>query len=228
MELSKPPKDVLGLGRYLVRELCFESEVDTLGRWMAHHLAGLIDESENGSTTTKRTRARKEAAETILKIWSHRTSIPGNVYPLTKYSDVLKGIDRLQPRTGISGYFGHFAENKRELIAAGLFNDFSRLNIALLLMKIPSSKRSAEMDSTAIEALSETEKQVFLKLQEWEKFFEPASNDSRPGRKSKRSTGRAKVDLNEIVTQLVDTLTTTLAELQNELEETGQQNASTE
>jgi len=67
----------LELGQYLVRELDFEGGVDTLGRWMAHYLAELIDEAENSSTVAKRTRARKEAATTILKIWDHRSSLPG-------------------------------------------------------------------------------------------------------------------------------------------------------
>jgi len=217
MEPLKPPKDVLGLGQYLVRELGFESEVDTLGRWMAHHLAELMDQAENELTTAKRTKARKEAVETILKIWEHRASIPGTAYPLTKYADVLKGIDRLQPKSGMFGYFGRYAENKQEQLAAALFNNFSRLNIALLLMKIPSSKISAELDSTTIEALSDTEKRVFSALQEWEKFFEPNSNNIRPGKKSKRSTGRAKVDLCEIAIQLVDQLAATLVDLRSEL-----------
>jgi hypothetical protein len=73
MEPSKPPKDVLGLGRHLVRELGFEDGVDTLGRWMAHHLAELIDKAENGVCATERVEARKSATETILKVWEHRT-----------------------------------------------------------------------------------------------------------------------------------------------------------
>lgn len=77
MVISKPSKDVLGLGRHLVRELRFEDGVDTLGRWMAHHLAELIDEAESGSTPAERLRARKSATETILKIWEHRASLPG-------------------------------------------------------------------------------------------------------------------------------------------------------
>ena len=110
----KPPKDVLGLGQHLVRELGFEDGVDTLGRWMAHYLAELIGEAENGSTAAKRTSARKEAIETILKIWDHRTSLSGTAYPLTKYRDVLKGIDRLQPGSDLFGYFGLYADNKRD------------------------------------------------------------------------------------------------------------------
>ena len=68
MELSKPPKDVLELGRHLVRELGFEDGVDTLGRWMSHHVAELIDKAENGVTAAERVRARKLATETILKL----------------------------------------------------------------------------------------------------------------------------------------------------------------
>src|SRR5687767_11542563 len=85
---SKPPKDVLGLGQHLVRELDFEDGVDTLGRWMAHYLAELIDKAENGGTAAKRLRAHKSATETILKIWEHRTSLPGKAYPLAPYKDV--------------------------------------------------------------------------------------------------------------------------------------------
>ena len=64
-----------------MRELGFEDRVDTLGRWMAHHLAELIDTAESGVTATERLKARKSATETILKIWEHpgittRQSVP--------------------------------------------------------------------------------------------------------------------------------------------------------
>jgi hypothetical protein len=83
----KLPRDVLELGRHLVRELGFDDQRDTLGRWMAHHLAELINKAENGATGTERVRARKNATETILKIWEHRASLPGNAYPLAPYSE---------------------------------------------------------------------------------------------------------------------------------------------
>jgi hypothetical protein len=68
MEVSKPPKDVLELGQHLVHELGIENRFDTLGRWMAHHLAELIDRAENGATKAERLDSRKNAEETILKI----------------------------------------------------------------------------------------------------------------------------------------------------------------
>ena len=39
-------KAVLDLGRALVDELGLDPGVDTLGRWMAHHIAELIEEAE--------------------------------------------------------------------------------------------------------------------------------------------------------------------------------------
>jgi 5-bromo-4-chloroindolyl phosphate hydrolysis protein len=92
-------------------------------------------------------------------------------------------------------------------------------------MKIPSSKRSTEIDSSTLEALSDTEKQIFSSLQEWEEFFEPMSKSTVRDRKSKKGAENTKVNLDEVAVQLVDNLMATLAELRNELKETGQQNA---
>ena len=105
MELSRPPKDVLGLGRHLVRELDFD-DGDTLGRWMAHHLAELIHEAENGANGEIRSKVRKEATETILNIWRHRASLPGKAYPLALYKDVLQVLGRLRPTENPFPYFG--------------------------------------------------------------------------------------------------------------------------
>jgi len=221
MEPLKPPKDVLGLGRHLVRELGFEDGVDTLGRWMAHYLAELIGEAESGSTAVKRTKAHKEAVETILKIWDHRTSLPGKAYPLTQYKDVLKGIDRLQPDSNLLGYFGRYADNKRDQLAADLFNGFSRLIIALLLMKIAPGEKSVDVDPTVIEALSDKEMQVLTALQEWDKLFELTSKDTGRGRKSKKGSDRTKINLGEAAIRLVDSITATLVELRSELQGTG-------
>lgn len=211
----------MALGQYLVRELGFEEGVDTLGRWMAHYLAEFIDQAENGSTPTKRVKARKEAVETILRIWEHRKSIPGNIYPLTKYDDVLKGINRLQPKSGMFGYFERNSENKMDQLAAALFNDFSRLNIALLLMKIPSSQRSKEIDSTAVKKLSDTEKQISSALQEWEEFFEPMSKSVTEDQKNKRTSQNTEVDFNQLAIQLIEKLINTLPELKSELQGNG-------
>ena len=70
---SKPPTDILELGKYLVRELEFEDSFDTLGRWMSHHVAKIIHQAENGSTQQEREDAEKKAVDIILRIWEHKT-----------------------------------------------------------------------------------------------------------------------------------------------------------
>ena len=223
MGVSKPPKDVLGLGRHLVRELGFEDGVDTLGRWMTHHLAELIDEAENGSTPAERLRARKSATETILKIWEHRTSLPSVAYPLAHYKDVLKILNLLRPSDNPFRYFGRDAEAKREQLAAALFDDLSRLIIALLLMKLPRRKASAKVGTAAIKALSKAEQHALKTLQEWGEIFASTAKRSERTRKSKTG-GNTKVNLNEAALQLVDSITSTVDELRNELQRDGHRN----
>jgi hypothetical protein len=222
---SKPPKDVLGLGRYLVRELGFEDGVDTLGRWMAHHLAELIDKAESGVTATERLKARKSATETILKIWEHRASLPGKAYPLAPYKDVLKVLDRLRPGNNPFRYFNRYTETTREQRAADLFDSLSRLVIALLLMKLSPGEESTKVDDAAIEALSETEQHVLEKLQQWGEFFAPESGSSGQARKSKGDGGVTHVNLEEAALQLIDTTMTTLSELRSELQGVGRKSA---
>jgi hypothetical protein len=203
-----------------VRELGFEDGVDTLGRWMAHHLAELIDKAEGGATVSERSRARKNATETILKIWEHRTTLPRKAYPLAPYEDILKVIDRLRPDDNPFRYFGPPAETKKDRLAANLFDGLSRLIIALLLMKVPLGEESAKVDDAVIEALSETEQHVWTALRQWGELFAPASKDPGRGRKSKRGGG-ATVNLNKAAVSLIDSITTTLAELRREIQEAG-------
>jgi hypothetical protein len=219
---SKPPKDVLGLGQHLVRELDFEDGVDTLGRWMAHYLAELIDKAENGGTAAKRLRAHKSATETILKIWEHRTSLPGKAYPLAPYKDVLKVLDLLRPDDNPFRYFGHPAETKRAQLAADLFDGLSRLIIVLLWMKVPLGEESAEVHTTASDALSEAEQHVLTALQQWGELFVSTSKSSGRTRKGKKGAA-AKVNLDDAAISLIDSITTTLVELRSELQKPDRQ-----
>jgi len=217
MGLSKPPKDVLGLGRHLVRELGFEEGVDTLGRWMAHHLAELIDNAENGVTPAERSKARMSATETILKIWEHRASLPRKAYPLAPYEELLKLLDRLRPGDDPFRYFGLPTERKRDQLSADLFDGLSRLMIALLLMKLSPEDESAKMDAAAIEALSETEQHVLRALQQWGELFTSTNESTERTRKSKKGAA-AKVHLDEAAISLIDNITNTLVELRSELQ----------
>jgi hypothetical protein len=206
-----------------VRELGFKDGVDTLGRWMAHHLAELIDKAENGVIAAERIRARKSATETILKIWEHRASLPGKAYPLAPYKDVLMVLDQLRPDDNPFRHFGHPVETKKEQLAAALFDGLSRLIIALLLMKVTPKEEPTDVGEAAIEALSETEQRVLTALQQWSELFAPASKNPGRTRKGKRGSGGATVDLNEAAVSLIDGITATLTELRSELQQASRQ-----
>jgi hypothetical protein len=194
---------------------------------MAHHIAELIDAADNGATVAKRSRARTNAMETIFKIWEHRTSLPGNAYPLAPYKDVLQVLDRLRPNHNPFRYFNHYAKRTKEQLAAELFDGLSRLIILLLLMKMPSEEEFAKVDNAAIEALSETEQHVLTALHQWSELFAATSESSGRTRKSKRGGGDGKVNLDEVAVQLIDSITTILVELRSELQEADRQPAAT-
>ena len=202
-------------------ELDYEDQRDTLGRWMAHHLAELMDKAENGATATERLRARKNATETILKIWEHRASLPGNAYPLAPYKDILKVLDRLRPNDNPFRHFGPPAETKRDQHAADLFDGLTRLVIALLLMKLPSGEGATKVNAAAIEALTETERHVLTALQQWGELFTSTDKSTGRTRKGKRGSGGATVNLNEAAVSMVKRIMTTLVELRSELQEAG-------
>ena len=81
--------DVLKLGRMLVAH--FEDH-DTIGQWMAHHLAQLIVAAQDDAPTT--VEQRIQIVETILKVWGKRRYYPAGA-PLEEYADVLTALDLL-------------------------------------------------------------------------------------------------------------------------------------
>ena len=212
---SKPPKDVLELGKYLVRELDFEDGVDTLGRWMAHHLAELIHEAENCKTLEKRLEASQQATETILKIWEHRKVLPREAYPLAKYKDLLKVIDRLRIDNNPYRFYRYDSDSIDE-IASMLFDNFTRLVLTLLLMKIEVLESQKTVDDVVIEHLNEEEKQVWLAIQEWMVIFPVDSNQDKSLKKSKKGKP-IKFDLAKNSLAIVDTLINLISELQEKL-----------
>ena len=196
-EPSKPPKDALALGRYLVNELELKDRGDTLGRWMAHHVAELIEEAENASTAAKRLKARKDATKTILEI--------------------LMLLDRLRPTNDPFQNFINQHSTKRDKLATDLFGSLSRITIALLLMKIPVDKYR-EFDSVAVEALDGKEQHILLAIQQWKDLFVPITKKTEREWKSKQKGITKDVDLSTVTLKLVDKLMDSLVQLKSEIE----------
>ena len=90
-------------------------------------------------------------------------------------------------------------------------------------MKVTPSEEPTRADDAAIEALSETEQQVWTALQQWSELFALTSERSGRTRKGKRGSGGATVNLNEAAVSLIDSIMPTLVELRSELQKVGRQ-----
>jgi hypothetical protein len=189
----------LELGRHLVRELDLEDGVDTLGRWMAHHVAALIHAAEHAETPQERSMARAQATETIIRIWSHRSSLPGKAYPLARYKEILKILDRLRLDNGPFRFVAHAAESELDRLSERISDGLAKLAITL-------------------NALDPTEKRMFNLLQEWDNPI-VANVDRNEASSTDEENGKTRPDvLRDIAMRLVDNMTANLSELRGRLE----------
>jgi len=103
MEKSAQSEKVLDLGRKLVEELGLVDSNDTLGRWMAHHVADLILKAENATGSDKVT-AQTEAFDTILALWKRRSEFPSGKRPYEELESVIRTVASLDPEDNTPRY----------------------------------------------------------------------------------------------------------------------------
>lgn len=202
----------------MVRELDLEDGVDTLAKWMAHHVAELIHDSETLPTDEKRAKAGKRAVETILKIWEHRESLPSYAYPLARYNEVLRVLDRFQLNENPFRNYGQDMGTRTDQLAAILFNNLSRLIMVLLLTKLKSIRAEA-LDDDVFQALTEEEQRVWTTFLQWNELFEASPKRSTRKTKKKRVDAKSvEIDFSTIAIELLDAIMTTLVDLKGELQ----------
>ena len=100
----------MALGRRLVCELGVEEETDTLGRWMAHYIAELMDASAN-CPPDERDEAQRTCFEAILKLWSHRAEFPSGMRPFQELEPICRAIESLDPDGEAPRYFPTIGTN---------------------------------------------------------------------------------------------------------------------
>lgn len=104
MEDSERSEAILALGSRLVQELGLEPSVDTLGRWMAHHVADLITKAKAARGEEKQIAERK-CFDAILALWKHRAALPQGRRPHEDLEPVLRAIESLDPADDTPRYF---------------------------------------------------------------------------------------------------------------------------
>jgi hypothetical protein len=106
MEPSRPfDANVLALGRRLVESLREDDRDDPLSAWMAHHVARLMIAAESAPSSREREVAEARCIDTILMLWDHRGTLPGNSQPLAKVQESLDFLVRLNPHSKENLFF---------------------------------------------------------------------------------------------------------------------------
>lgn len=103
------PDPVVKLGERIAAELD-ANDGDTLGRWMAHYLAELIDDAKK-ATGPKAAGARRKCADAILELWERRKDWPHRARPFPDLEAVARALAALDP------------EAEQPIFRAGLWGD---------------------------------------------------------------------------------------------------------
>lgn len=86
------------LGKKLTQELNLDESVDTLGRWMAHYIAELMQEAEQ-AVSEERIEKRRLCAEAIFSLWKHRAGLAEYSMPLNEFRPLLEFLRDLNPKS---------------------------------------------------------------------------------------------------------------------------------
>ncbi len=97
-------KATLELGKRLVKELGLDQSVDTLGRWMAHYIAELIQDAEKASAEEKPEKMQA-CSVAILNLWEHRRMLPDGKRPFEELEPILRTLESLNPEDDTPRYF---------------------------------------------------------------------------------------------------------------------------
>jgi hypothetical protein len=89
-------EDVTSLGKLLVEELRLDNSVDTLGRWMAHHVAELIHVAKTADLATK-SEAEDRCREAVLSLWKHISDFKLGDGPLANADPLIAALKALDP-----------------------------------------------------------------------------------------------------------------------------------
>jgi hypothetical protein len=87
-----------------VKELGLDQSVDTLGRWMAHYIAELIQDVEKASAEEKPAKMQA-CCDAILNLWKHRHMLPDGKRPFEELEPILHTIESLDPEDDTPRYF---------------------------------------------------------------------------------------------------------------------------
>lgn len=93
------------MGEKLVQELDMGDTVDTLGRWMAHHVARLMQEVEAVKSGPKKKDAEERCRIAILELWTHIATTGAGPKILEDIEPILNTLECLNPEHSSHFYY---------------------------------------------------------------------------------------------------------------------------
>ena len=127
---------------------------------MAHHLAEVMQEAESAEGGDKEL-ARESAVDLILKLWSHKQSLPNGAYPLNDLKTVMSVVGQLSPE---ASPFSRRSSDETEKLLARIF-DGLRLVVAHSVILI-SETRGIPDDLDAVAPFLEEDERQFIEVVE--------------------------------------------------------------
>lgn len=79
------------MGKRIVEEFGLGDSVDTLGRWMSHRIAELMERAESTVDAVEREAIRRQCSDLIIRLWERRTHWPYG-QPLAGVAELLKSL----------------------------------------------------------------------------------------------------------------------------------------
>ena len=172
---SRTLADVLELGKHIVAELQLRDREDWLRHWLAHHVAELIRNAEEAKDAETRKESGKLATETILKIWDHRTTLPGDVNPLARYREALQALLELRPNPNRWPRLHDFAIGS---VVGNIYRRFPKLMRALILLpSVRTGNRSRATSKAVRTFLTKDENRLLAMLEAPLRLLETQSKE---------------------------------------------------
>jgi hypothetical protein len=104
---------VLALGKKLVAESGLDDSSDTLGRWMVHYVAELMQAAETAEPEARQ-ELMGQCCAVIFDLWQHRSVLPNGKRPFENIEPILRALESLDPENEVPRYFRSLRPDKIE------------------------------------------------------------------------------------------------------------------
>lgn len=180
----------MALGEALVAELSLEKSTDTLGRWMAHHIAELIEAARN-ALAEEQAQRQDRCAAAILELWERRAGLPCGRLPMPNLEPLADVLKRLDPGSAQPAYFDNVwrsvtTEDAKDttapavtwLKAAETLDQTARMLISVALGRAAEAEVDRAKPWVALAEQAEADRFPDIRLI---RFLTVLADDTRPG-----------------------------------------------